>query len=183
MDEFWKDIPGFPNYQISNLGRVKRLKLVQPHPRNPNKTRTYSEKIKKNTFSRSNGWVVGLSAGRVETVARLLLTAFIRPPAKDEIARHLDDDKHNQSLENLAWGTHKDNMEDSGRNGRRAVGSRLPISKLSEEKVLKIRELYTPNRRRKSGLGYNVLGRQFGVTGESIAAVIKGQTWTHVKGE
>ena len=42
--------------------------------------------------------------------------AFIPNPHKYEIVRHLDDDKENNSLSNLKWGTIKENIEDAIRN-------------------------------------------------------------------
>ena len=49
---------------------------------------------------------------------RMLLESFARPPEVGEVARHLNDDKLDNRLENLAWGTWDDNMADALRNGR-----------------------------------------------------------------
>ena len=47
---------------------------------------------------------------------RLLALAFIPNPNNFEVVRHLDDDKDNNQLSNLAWGTIKDNIDDAIRN-------------------------------------------------------------------
>jgi hypothetical protein len=39
------------------------------------------------------------------------------------LTRHLDDNPHNRRIENLAWGTHKDNKQDAIRNGIEGAGS------------------------------------------------------------
>lgn len=51
-------------------------------------------------------------------IHRLLAENFIPNPEKLSIVRHLDDDPGNYDLENLEWGTSKDNFEDAIRNGR-----------------------------------------------------------------
>lgn len=58
--------------------------------------------------------------GRVWQVRlhRLLLLTFVGPePFPGAVGRHLDDDPWNYSLENLAWGTRAQNIEDARRNG------------------------------------------------------------------
>lgn len=49
-------------------------------------------------------------------VARLMAEAFV--PGSGECVRHLDGNPHNNTLENLAWGSHKDNAQDTLRHGR-----------------------------------------------------------------
>lgn len=46
-----------------------------------------------------------------------------RPSAQHEV-RHLDGDKLNPSVENLAWGTKKENADDRNRHGRTSRGAR-----------------------------------------------------------
>ena len=50
-------------------------------------------------------------------VHRLIAKAFIPNENNYPIVRHLDDDPSNNDIENLAWGTQKDNHADSVRNG------------------------------------------------------------------
>lgn len=57
--------------------------------------------------------------GVTEYVHRLVAITFIGPPPEihHEI-RHLDGDPTNNAVWNLAWGTHKENMQDAVRHGR-----------------------------------------------------------------
>lgn len=48
----------------------------------------------------------------------LLAKTFIPNPNNYPIVRHLDDDKSNYDLSNLAWGTLADNANDAIKNGR-----------------------------------------------------------------
>lgn len=48
---------------------------------------------------------------------RLIAKAFIDNPNNYPIVRHLNDDPSNNDIENLAWGTQKDNHDDAVLNG------------------------------------------------------------------
>lgn len=52
-----------------------------------------------------------------EYIHRLVAKTFIPNNCGYPIVRHLDDDKENNHVDNLAWGTQKDNMDDMRRNG------------------------------------------------------------------
>lgn len=54
---------------------------------------------------------------RSARVHQLVLEAFVGPPGPGQEARHLDGDKANNRLSNLAWGTHTENMRDAIRHG------------------------------------------------------------------
>jgi hypothetical protein len=41
MEEIWKDIEGFPDYQVSNLGRVKSFKCGKEKILNGSKQKGY----------------------------------------------------------------------------------------------------------------------------------------------
>lgn len=58
---------------------------------------------------------------------RLLAEAFILNPHNHPLVRHLNDDKDDLRLENLAWGTYKDNYHDALRNGS-AMGRKPKLS-------------------------------------------------------
>lgn len=47
---------------------------------------------------------------------RLLAEAFL--PGRGEVVRHLNDDRLDNRIENLAWGSRADNQQDAIRNGR-----------------------------------------------------------------
>jgi hypothetical protein len=172
--EIWKAIEGHPNYQVSNLGRVKRLEIVEAN----NKTRAcrLPERIMKGSFSKAAGWFVYLpGSNKQQIIARLVLTAFVRPPFEGEFARHLDDDKQNQNLINLAWGTRRDNGSDAVKNKRynSAKGSKSGRSKLTEEQVCEIRNLHYSH-------STNDLAKRYNVNPTTIGHIVSGSTWKHV---
>ena len=57
-------------------------------------------------------------------VHRLMAELFLSPrPSPNHEIRHLDDNKTNNSIDNLAWGTRKDNADDREKNGRTSRGT------------------------------------------------------------
>lgn len=124
MLEVWRDVAGWPNYEVSDFGRVRRKgRKTRPGYRYKGRYITEVEPLILHTVSRD----VDLhykGQGKKHSVAELVLTAFVGPrPADRPIARHLDDDWTNNNLENLAWGTRLDNRLDAVRNGRQSAGS------------------------------------------------------------
>lgn len=76
---------------------------------------------------------------------RCLAETFIPNPLSLPEVRHLDDDKENFSLSNLAWGTQSDNWGDAKRNGRRSSHSQDKVKarhkRYSSKEVNKQRKL------------------------------------------
>lgn len=103
--ERWRKIPGWPDFEVSDWGRVR--KIVPQHPD--------SDGYPQVTL-RSKG----RPAARIR-VHRLVLAAFKGecPPGHEGL--HGDDVKHNNDLTNLRWGTRRENLADR----RRIVSERL----------------------------------------------------------
>ena len=79
----------------------------------------------------------------------------------------------------LSVGTCKDNSQDASKKGR-MIGPRGEASHtsvLTAEQVIRLRSLYKPKTR---GFGSRTLARQFGVSRQSVADVLKGVTWKHL---
>ena len=116
----------------------------------------------------------------------LLAETFLGPrPEWATLVRHLDDDKENIALANLAWGTHQDNVDDRGRNGhtssipgsvgaerRRGTGNGRAI--LDESKVRAIQT------RMAAGANGAALAREYGVGKSTIYRIHNGKTWNHL---
>ena len=79
----------------------------------------------------------------------------------------------------LWLGTNKDNIGDKVSKGRSALpmirGERHKLSKLTSDKVLRIRELYA-----SGGVSQQRLGVQFDTATTNISAVVRRLTWKYI---
>lgn len=92
------------------------------------------------------------------------------------MACHRDDNKDNNTPQNLYWGTAKDNGSDSHRNGKSVRGSAINTAKLQEIQVLEIR------RRAFHGETNVALALESGVPDTAISRIVLGKNWKHVGG-
>jgi hypothetical protein len=106
--ERWRPVLGFEGrYLISDQGSVMNCKTgrrLRPCPC-------------------GRGYLRLSLQGEDRSLHRMLLESFARPPKPGEVARHLNDDKLDNRLENLAWGSQLENMADAARNGKLKAGA------------------------------------------------------------
>jgi hypothetical protein len=77
-----------------------------------------------------------------EPVHKLILLAFKGLPKLNPfVRRHLDDNKRNNDIKNLSYGSNKQNYLDWIRNGNAKEGEQDLASKLTDQEVLTIRKL------------------------------------------
>lgn len=122
LTEEWRDVPGFEGYfQISNKGNVKRLSRVV-------NGKVYIESIVQPNIGRYIQ--VSLSANgkrRRFLVHRLVAMAFISNPNEYGYVNHIDENKHNNHVDNLEWCTQKHNCNHGTRTAR--IKSNMPQNK------------------------------------------------------
>lgn len=118
MSEEWRAVPGFPNYEVSSLGRVRSL----DHTKWGGPVVGYylhRGRLLKHGIA-SNGYpTVVLGRGHSRTVHSLVAEAFIGPCLPGQEVRHKDDERWNASLANLEYGTRRDNVNDAYSRKRR----------------------------------------------------------------
>ena len=87
MEEIWKDIPNYEGlYQVSNLGEVKTLKIIN------DKVRHQKTKILKQCKNTSGYLSVNLS-NKIKRVHRLVAETFIPNPNNYPCVNHIDGKK------------------------------------------------------------------------------------------
>lgn len=180
--ERWRKIKGFPGYEVSDHGRIRsRIKGGARQRLYTSKPRIIKPQVVDN--GRKSPHIQHIIRLRDVThkrsthlVHRLVLQEFIGPcPANKPICRHLDGNGGNNHYRNLAWGTHKDNKDDSVKHGTYARGSMMSNTTLTENDVLRIRYMYTVG-----GIPSCKLSKLFGVSSGGICNIVKRRTWKHI---
>lgn len=152
MKEVWKDIEGYEGlYQISNLGRVKRVTTGRILKGGKDKDGYLMVKLYKNNI-RSN-----------KKIHRLVAEAFIPNPENKPQVNHADENKTNNSLDNLEWMTAKENINHGTHNERVSKTMSIPII-ATNLKTGESQEFY----------GASECARQLGLYQQHISAVLKG---------
>lgn len=165
--EIWKDIEGYNgNYQVSNLGNVRSM------PRNG--TVKYPKMLKQKiqwngrmSVSLNNKYRIRQS----KSVHRIVAFAFIPNPENKPCINHIDGNPKNNSVENLEWCTHTENMKHAFATGLHSLkGDRHNNRKLDSEKVKLIRYL-------NGKLSHADIAYCFGVCRPTITMILNNQIW------
>ena len=164
MRESWKIIENYPDYAVSNCGRVKNIS---------------SGHILK-LFENHQGYLrVGLYRDgqnlKSFTVHRLVLTAFMGPCPEGKECNHKDGVKTNNRVNNLEWISHAENNLHS----HRVLGNKGPCgeqnggAKLTENQVREIRDLsgWYPQYK---------IAEMFSITCSTVYDIISRKSWKHV---
>jgi len=94
---------------------------------------------------------------KTKLVHRLVCSAFHGEPQLRQEVRHLDGNPANNAPENLKWGTTKENWMDKRNHGNATIGEKHPMSKLSNEQRLEIKQLSKEGKsQREIAKDYNV---------------------------
>ena len=129
MTEIWLPIEGYENlYEVSNLGRVRRLESVVTGKNGV--TRKVSGKILKPRTQQNGYLTVELYKNGIRRhflLHRLVATAFLPRSDKKFQVNHLDENKLNNTVENLEWCTAKENNNYGTRNKRSSEKRSKPV--------------------------------------------------------
>ena len=173
-----KPIPTYPDYFATDDGTIWSMKPMGNNSNPP----TTPRKMKKWFHPDRKRFVVTLHLGhkeRPETVARLVLMAFMGLPPAGMIACHGTMGRSVDSLKNLYWGTYsQNNGDDRRRDGTMVRGENHHNSRLNELQVRIIRRAYS--RHGKNGISGTSLAHIFNVTDATINRVIKRECWNHI---
>lgn len=173
--EIWKLIPDIPNYEVSNLGRVRSWKRCGNSKIDINNTpkvlttvqhpRTLAKKV--------SLYIEGVS--KVYYIAHLVLMAFIGKRPQGKQCQHVDGDNTNDNPLNLKWSTRSEIL--SGRHKRLSSyrGVKHHASRQDSRKVRAIRVLIT------QGLSLRKIAEVHDVSHQTVANIKKGLTYTDVK--
>ena len=162
MAEIWKPFPRNAGYTVSSHGRVigPRGKILKT-------------KIDRHGYKAFN-CTVNKKHTTVKVCIAVLESHIGYKKHKKLVCRHLDDDKQNDCLENLCWGTQKENCQDRKDNASALFGERSPHAKLTEKQVLSIRTQFS------QGKTVKFLLKKFNVSETLIRLIINKKAWKHI---
>lgn len=166
----FKSIAGFPFFRVGNDGSV--WSELRRGSRN-NATSGWHKlpgQIAKSGHVRAS---IRDESGRwIKVFAHVLvLEAFVGPAPSGMECLHGDGNPQNNRLENLRWGTRKENVADSRKHGTISAGERNGHAKLRTADIPIIRTLLT------LGVTQRDIARRFNVSQPTISAVARSHRW------
>jgi hypothetical protein len=167
-EEIWKPVVDFPDYEVSNLGRVKSLGMIRRFGKG--KWREYREKILAPWMARGYPTVY-LSGGAKKQVHRLVADAFLTHVDGKEHVNHINGKKTDNRPENLEFVTPKENIIHARRVLKIGIGETHGHAKLTDAQVKEI--ISSPLR------PFELMG-QYGVSHETIRQIKLRHTWRHL---
>lgn len=181
-DEVWTGVVGFPDYEVSSYGRVKRVRRDARNHR-------LSGDCLKHFLSPSGYASVTLCAeGKKQgkRVNRIVCEAFHgSPPGPRHHAAHSDGNKLNNREDNLRWATARQNESDKKKHGTALVGERHWSVKMPERRpvgdnhgLAKLRSYDIPSIRSDKRPSHEI-AKDYGVHKDTINNVKSGRTWRH----
>lgn len=175
--EVWKPIPGHEGYEVSDQGRVRSLSRVI----RVQYAKGFSQERRLPGRMLKPKWVVGskydlvtLTRQKPCYVHHLVLLAFVGPCPRGKVVRHLDGDPHNNNLENLRYGTRRENWDDAVRHGTARRGEKNHNAILTEQAAREIKD--------SKRVDHKTLARKYGVALATVNNIRTGRGWKWLDG-
>ncbi len=172
--EEWRVVSWCPDYDVSNIGRVRRVRNV---------CRANSGRVMLPALTHGGYLAVNLRLrGQVKRrfVHRLVVEAFMGAVAQDLQVNHLNGVKTDNRAENLEIVTRSGNMAHAHSNGLMTTerpscrGERNRQARLTERVVLQARGA------RQRGVLLRELAGEYGGTTAAIHAAVTGKNWKYL---
>lgn len=129
IKEIWKPIKGYEGlYEISSLGRVKSL---ERYVANNGGKYLIKERILKPTKNQYGYLYVVISKNNInkhKLIHRLVAETFISNKHSKRTINHINGIKTDNTLENLEWCTHKENIQKAWENGLYKISEKQRIN-------------------------------------------------------
>jgi len=164
MNEIWKPINGFENYEVSSHGRVRTMLGYKQYPvghiLRPSKSKdTYLKvslrKDKKYYYFR---------------VHRLVANEFLEK-SNENLVLHNDGNSLNNHYSNLRWGSQSENLKDRAKHGTVPRGDKSPNHKLNSNIVKEIRSCVG---------NCKEISDKYGLSYSTVYDILTKRTWSHI---
>lgn len=164
--EKWLDIKGYPNRQVSDLGRIRSVRKSGYNIRNPkpDKRGYVRMQLKYN--------------GQTVRVHRIVAKAFIPNPLNLPEVNHINGIRHDNRVENLEWVTKSENQLHARRTGlmpETPKGQDHWNAVLNDKMVISIKTLL------KEGLNPRQIADKMNINKSTVTNIKYGLAWSHIK--
>lgn len=178
IEEFFLPVPNYEGlYEISNFGNVKSLSRIRKGCNMGDSI--LKERILKLNFDSSGYRTVKLyknSVKKTPKVHRLVASAFIPNPEGKAQINHKDGCKTNNSVDNLEWCSHLENIRHANATGLIDIrGEKSFKAKLNDKKVIFIKTALRDGTYKQQDLA-----DMYGVSFSVINHIKMGRTWKHL---
>ncbi len=176
-----KQIEEFPGYEVDTLGQVWSCWERKGRPSRKGVDYVMSNVwFQRSLFKTAQGYLTLGLKGTYFRAHRLVAEAFLSNPENKPYVCHKDGNPLNNNVENLYWGTAKENSADTLRHGRAGrggtKGEKHPMSKLTKFQVQRIRLMkeISPNLEQKN------IAKMFKVNDSCVSKILHGDAWSHI---
>lgn len=184
-NEIWKTIPIEPDYEASNLGRIRSVdKIVYRKYKTGLMPTQYKGRIRKQTFCKTTGYFrLCLDGRKSYTIHRLVCMAFnFESFFNGAQVNHKDGNKINNNADNLEWVTPKQNIHHATKTGLFKnvgkhmvdIGDNHPSAKISFDIAREIREMH------KSGIPAKTIMKKFDIKKSTFYNVLSNKIWKDI---
>jgi predicted XRE-type DNA-binding protein len=184
VKEVWKTVVGRDRYEVSSIGRVRRVARIGLNYKNRHGRPHFFSlacKLIKSCLDKDGYPRLSLRDSKGNNmdfkIHRLVAMAFHADTYFDgAIVNHKNSCRTDNRVSNLEWVTYKQNTIHSWAHGnrKRPVGELNGAAKLSEEDVTQIRSML------KEGILQKEISKKFGVTQSAISSIKRRRLWAHV---
>lgn len=165
-----KEIPGFPGYYATVDGEIISMRSIRP--------RLLVRQILKGYYHVFVRRGLGRKTKVKMPVHQLVLMAYKGPKPHPALeCRHLDGNRFHNYPDNLEWGTHTENMQDSIKHGTAVclrLGESHNRSKLTQHEVKRI--YFEVNQ----GVPQAIIASRYGISQHHVSDIKLQKTWKHL---
>ncbi len=176
--ETWKGILGYNKYQVSNLGKIRKMSYKNYMERN-SCFRTYKEILMTPATDRDGYLRVGLRRNGKRKhfyLHRVIAQTFIPNPENKPCINHKNGIKDDNRIKNLEWCTHSENTKHAySIDLLDKKGEKHHKVKLSNDDVVEIRKLAADKK-----LMHKEIAKIFNISRSHASSIIRNEFWNHI---
>ena len=171
MAEKWRPVKDYPNYMVSNLGRIKSLNYLGHG----------TEKVLSPGDDGHGYLQIGLwKDGKNKTVKvhRLICEAFVPNPENKPHINHIDGDKSNNRAVNLEWCTRSENLKHAWNTGL-SENVKRAFDRIHTESMTPIEATNKKTGEKQVFQSVQETARRLGVDAPKVSACVLGKRKSH----